>query len=139
MPKRYWLFKSEPGAWSWEQQLAAGAKGTFWSGVRNHLAKQNLKAMRKGDQGFFYHSNEGKDIVGIVEIIREHYPDPTAEAGESWVAVDVKAVKSLARPVTLAAVKAEPCLSGMSLITSARLSVQPVTQKEWEIVCGMGK
>ncbi len=137
--KNYWLFKSEPSAWSWEQQRAAGAKGTFWSGVRNHLAKQNLMAMRKGDFGFFYHSNDGKNIVGIVEVTKEHYsPDPTAETGDPWVVVDVRAVRPLPKPVSLADVKAERRLAGMSLITSARLSVQPVKEQEWEIVCEMG-
>lgn len=95
--------------------------------------------MRKGDLGFFYHSNEGKEIVGIVEVVREHYPDPTAEPAEPWVAVDVKAVKAFPKPVTLAAVKAEPRLAKMSLVTSARLSVQPVMEQEWEIVCRMGR
>ena len=95
-------------------------------------------AMRRGEQAFFYHSNEGKEIVGIVEVIREAYPDPTAEAGIPWVVVDFKAVKPLPRPVTLAAVKAEPRLAKMSLVTSMRLSVQPVTDEEWAIVCGMG-
>lgn len=134
----YWLLKSEPSAWSWDEQVEAGSKGTFWSGVRNHLAKKNLMAMKKGDRAFFYHSNEGKNIVGIVEIIREHYPDPTAEKGEPWVAVDVKAVKPMPRPVTLAEIKAIPKLARMSLITSARLSVQPVTRQEWEIICKLG-
>lgn len=136
--KQYWLFKSEPSAWSWDQQVNSGAKGTFWSGVRNHLAKNNLKAMRTGDQGFFYHSNEGKEMVGIVEVIREAYPDPTAEQGEPWVVVDIKAVKPLKKPVTLADVKAEPKLIKMSLVTSARLSVQPVTDAEWQLICRMG-
>lgn len=136
---RYWLLKSEPSAWSWDEQVKAGAKGTFWSGVRNHLAKQNLMAMKKGDLAFFYHSNDGKNIVGIVEIIREHYPDPTAEAGEPWVVVDVRAVKPLPSPVTLAQIKAEPKLSKMSLVTSARLSVQPVTDAEWKRICEMSE
>lgn len=134
----YWLLKSEPGSWSWDQQVKAGAKGTAWTGVRNHLAKKNLMAMKKGDRGFFYHSNEGKDIVGIVEIIRGYYPDPTAAKGEPWVVVDVKAVAPLAKSVTLAHIKAEPKLSGMSLVTSARLSVQPVTPDEWKLICKMG-
>lgn len=134
----YWLLKSEPSAWSWGEQVKAGTKGTFWSGVRNHLAKQHLMAMRKGDLGFFYHSNEGKDIVGIVEIIREHYPDPTAEPGEPWVVVDVKACKAMPRPVSLAQIKAEKKLATMSLVTSARLSVQPVTADEWKIICALG-
>ena len=95
-------------------------------------------AMKKGDQGFFYHSNEGKEIVGIVEVIREAYPDPTAEPGEPWVVVDLKAVKAMSRPVTLAHVKAEPRLAKMSLVTSMRLSVQPVTAEEWKIVCELG-
>ena len=136
--KQFWLIKSEPSSWSWAEQVKAGAKGTFWSGVRNHLAKKNLMSMRCGDECFFYHSNEGKDIVGIVEVIREHYPDPTAEKGEPWVVVDVKAKKPMPKPVTLAAVRAEAALKNMSLLTSARLSVQPVTPKEWEIICRMG-
>jgi len=136
--KNYWLLKSEPSAWSWDQQVKAGAKGTAWTGVRNHLAKQKLMAMKVGDRGFFYHSNEGKEIVGIVEIVRTHYPDPTAEASDPWVVVDVKAVKALAKPVTLAAIKAEKSLAKMALVTSARLSVQPVTKTEWDIVMQMG-
>ncbi len=134
----YWLYKSEPFKWSWDHQVEAGAKGTFWNGVRNHSAKLNMIAMKKGDQGFFYHSNEGKEIVGIVEVIREAYPDPTAEPGEPWVVVDLKAVKAMPRPVTLAHVKAEPRLAKMSLVTSMRLSVQPVTAAEWKIVCELG-
>ena len=135
---KYWLLKSEPSTWSWAMQVAAGPKGTRWDGVRNHVAKQNLKAMRHGDLAFFYHSNEGKDIVGLVEIIREHYPDPTAELGEPWVVVDIKSVKPLPHPVSLAAIKAEPRLATMSLVTSARLSVQPLTEAEWKIICHMG-
>jgi predicted RNA-binding protein with PUA-like domain len=134
----HWLYKSEPFKWSWAQQVAAGETGTFWDGVRNHSAKLNLKAMRIGDQGFFYHSNEGLEIVGIVEVIREAYPDPTAEPGSPWVVVDVKAMKPLPRPVSLAEVKATPALAGMSLVTSMRLSVQPVTEAEWGLVCKMG-
>jgi predicted RNA-binding protein with PUA-like domain len=133
----HWLFKSEPEAWSWQQQVEAGAKGTYWNGVRNHSAKLNLMAMRKGDTAFFYHSNEGKEIVGIVEVIREAYPDPTADPGAPWVVVDVKAVKPLPKPVTLAQVKAEKRLAKMSLVTSMRLSVQPVTDEEWRVVLEM--
>lgn len=133
----YWLIKSEPSTWSWEMQVQAGAKGTAWTGVRNHLAKQHLMAMKRGDRAFFYHSNEGKDIVGIVEVTREHYPDPTAEKNEPWVVVDVKALTPMKKPVTLADIKANKKLSKMSLVTSARLSVQPVTGEEWEIICGM--
>lgn len=134
---RYWLFKSEPTTWSWEQQVKAGAKGTHWNGVRNHLAKQQMMAMKKGDLGFFYHSNEGKEIVGIVEVIREYYPDDSDPTGK-FVMVDVKAVKPMLKPVTLADVKAEPKLAKMSLVTSMRLSVQPVTDAEWKMVCKMG-
>ena len=134
----FWLYKSEPFKWSWDQQVKAGAKGTHWDGVRNHLAKLNLMAMKKGDQGFFYHSNEGKEIVGIVEVIREAYPDPTAEAGEPWVVVDLKAVKPFKRPISLAEIKADPKLAKMSLVTSMRLSVQPVTDAEWKHICKLG-
>ncbi|MGE3622772.1 MAG: EVE domain-containing protein [Bdellovibrionales bacterium] len=135
---QYWLFKSEPSTWSWDRQVKAGAKGTAWEGVRNHLAKKNLMAMKKGDRGFFYHSNEGKNIVGIVEVVREFYPDPSAKSGEPWVVVDLRAVMPLKKPVTLADIKAEPRLAKMALVTSARLSVQPVTEPEWKIVCKMG-
>jgi predicted RNA-binding protein with PUA-like domain len=134
----HWLVKSEPFKWSFDQQIAAGASGTFWDGVRNHSAKLNLKAMRLGEQVFFYHSNEGLAVVGIVEVIREAYPDPTAGPEEPWVVVDFKAVKPFPRPVTLAEIKAEPRLEKMSLVTSMRLSVQPVTDVEWAIVCAMG-
>ena len=134
----FWLYKSEPFKWSWDQQVKAGAKGTYWDGVRNHLAKLNLMAMKKGDQGFFYHSNEGKEIVGIVEVIREAYPDPTAEAGEPWVVVDLKAVKPFKRAISLAEIKADPKLAKMSLVTSMRLSVQPVTEAEWKHICKLG-
>lgn len=134
----HWLVKSEPFKWSWDDQVKAGAKGTFWDGVRNHLAKQNLMKMKAGEQVFFYHSNEGKEVVGIVEVIREAYPDPTCEPGDPWVVVDFKAVKPLKRFVTLAEVKTTPALAKMSLLTSARLSVQPVTDAEWDVVCKLG-
>ena len=133
----YWLVKSEPSAWSWQQQVDCGAKGTHWSGVRNHTAKLNMMAMKKGDHAFFYHSNEGKEIVGIVEVIREHYPDPEDAKGQ-FCLVDFKAVKPLKKPVTLAEVKATPALAKMSLLTSFRLSVQPVRDDEWKLVCKMG-
>ena len=133
----YWLVKSEPSSWSWEQQVAAGAKGTFWSGVRNHTAKQNLQAMKKGDRAFFYHSNEGKEIVGVVEVIKEYYPDPSDETGKFGM-VDVKAVVALPKPVSLADVKGEPKLKDMALIKYSRLSVQPVTGEEWRIISRMG-
>jgi predicted RNA-binding protein with PUA-like domain len=137
-PARFWLVKSEPSSWSWAQQVAKGDKGTPWTGVRNHTAKQNLMAMRRDDRAFFYHSNEGKEIVGIVEIAREAYPDPTAKTGEPWVVVDLRAVKALPKPVTLAAIKADKRLKNMALVKYGRLSVQPVTKEEWEIVEGMG-
>jgi predicted RNA-binding protein with PUA-like domain len=133
----YWLMKSEPDAWSWEQQVKKGAKGESWTGVRNHTAKQNLMRMKKGERAFFYHSNIGKEIVGIVEVIREAYPDPTDETGK-FVMVDVKALAPIPKPVTLVAVKAEPRLAEMALIKFSRLSVQPVTETEWRILRGMG-
>jgi predicted RNA-binding protein with PUA-like domain len=134
----YWLTKSEPDAWSWDQQVKKGAKGEAWTGVRNHTAKLNLMKMKKGDRAFFYHSNVGKEIVGILEIIREHFPDPSAEAGSPWVVVQVKALEPLPKPVSLEAVKAEPKLKDMALLKYSRLSVQPVTADEWKLVCKMG-
>jgi predicted RNA-binding protein with PUA-like domain len=138
MNMNYWLIKSEPETWSWDQQVKKGAKGEAWTGVRNHTAKQNLVKMKKGDRAFFYHSGEGKEIVGIAEVIRESFPDPTASSGDPWVAVDVKAMMPLAKPVTLAAIKAEPKLKEMALVKQSRLSVQPVTAQEWNLVCAMG-
>jgi predicted RNA-binding protein with PUA-like domain len=135
---RHWLLKSEPEAWSWDDQVAAGRKGTPWNGVKNHTAKLNMMAMKEGDTAFFYHSNEGKAVVGVVEIVREAYPDPDNGPKDPWVLVDVRAVAPFAKPVTLADVKAEPKLAGMSLVTSFRLSVQPVTAAEWALVCRMG-
>jgi predicted RNA-binding protein with PUA-like domain len=134
---RYWLFKSEPSTWSWDQQVKCGTKGTSWNGVRNHLAKQQMMAMKKGDHGFFYHSNEGKAMVGIVEVIREYYPDPTDETGKFGM-VDIRAIEPLPTPVTLADVKATKALATMALVTSARLSVQPVTAVEWKLLRRMG-
>jgi predicted RNA-binding protein with PUA-like domain len=133
----HWLYKSEPSSWSWQQQLDAGDKGTFWSGVRNHSAKLNLMVMQRGDRGFFYHSNEGKAIVGIVEVIKTYYPDHTDPTGKFGM-VDIKAVESLPTPVTLDAIKAEPTLKDMVLVNNSRLSVQPVTDEEWRIICRMG-
>ena len=134
----YWLLKSEPEAWSWDQMVKAGPKGTAWTGIRNHTAKLNMKKMKKGDRGFFYHSNVGKEIVGIVEVIKEAYADPTAEAGSPWVCVDVKAVESLKIPVTLAAIKAEPKLAEIQLLKQSRLSLPAITDAEWKFVCKMG-
>ena len=133
----HWLFKSEPSAFSFEKLVGEGAKGTDWSGIRNHSAKLNMMAMKKGERGFFYHSNEGKAIVGIVEVSKAFRPDPTDETGKFGM-VDITAVKSLPKPVTLEAIKAEPKLANMALVTNSRLSVQPVTDKEWEIVSAMG-
>jgi predicted RNA-binding protein with PUA-like domain len=132
-----WLFKTEPETFSWAMQKKRGAKGEPWSGVRNHTAKQNMMAMKKGDLGFFYHSGKEKAVVGIVEVIGEYRPDPTDEKGVFGL-VDVKAVKDMPKPVTLAAVKAEPKLQEMSLVKSFRLSVQPVRESEWKLVCKMG-
>ena len=133
----HWLLKTEPETWSWEMQKKKGAKGEPWSGVRNHTAKLNMKAMKKGDLGFFYHSGAERAVVGIVEVIGEFRPDPTDEKGQFGL-VDVKAVKDVPTPVTLAACKANPKLAQMSLVKSFRLSVQPVTAEEWKIVCKMG-
>src|ERR1044072_8367622 len=126
---RYWLVKSEPDAFSWDQQVSNGVEP--WTGVRNHQAKLNLSAMRKGDRAFFYHSNVGKEIVGIVEVVREAYPDATAETG-GWVCVDMKAVGPMPKPVSLAAIKADPALKDMALVRYSRLSVSPVTEPEWK-------
>ena len=134
----YWLLKSEPDAWSWDQMVKAGAKGTAWTGIRNHTAKLNMKKMKKGDRGFFYHSNVGKEIVGIVEVVKEAYADPTAEAGSPWVCVDVKAVEPLKKPVTLADIKAEPKLAEIQLLKQSRLSLPAITDTEWKFVCRVG-
>ena len=127
----YWLLKTEPEEFSWDDQVKRGAKGEPWSGVRNHIAKNNMKAMKKGDLAFFYHTGDEKQVVGIVEVIREHYPDPTDEKG-IFKSVDVKAVEKLPKPVTLADVKASPKLKDMVLARQPRLSVQPVTEAEWK-------
>ncbi len=131
----YWLVKSEPDAFSWDQQVANGVEP--WTGVRNHAARNNLKAMRMGDRAFFYHSNIGREIVGVVEVVREAYPDPTAESGD-WVAVDVKAVAPMPHPVGLAAIKADPALADLALVRLSRLSVGPVSPEHWAYLCAMG-
>ncbi|NHN84900.1 EVE domain-containing protein [Acetobacter musti] len=133
--RSYWLVKSEPDAFSWDEQVANDVEP--WTGVRNHQAKKNLAAMKKGDLAFFYHSNEGREIVGVVEIVREGYPDPTAESG-SWVCVDVKAVGPMPRPVTLAGIRAEPALADLALVRQSRLSVVPVSPEHWNLLCQMG-
>jgi len=134
----YWLVKSEPDSWSWDQQVKAGPKGEAWTGVRNHTAKLNLQKMKKGDRAFFYHSNVGKEIVGVVEVASEAYPDPSAKAGDPWVVVDFKAVAPLPKPVSLDTIKGVTALKEMALIKYSRLSVQPVTDKEWDAVAKMG-
>ncbi len=132
----HWLFKSEPSVFSFETLKAEGKKGTDWSGIRNHSAKLNMMAMRVGEKGFFYHSNEGKAIVGIVEVAKTYYPDPTDASGKFGM-VDIRAVKAVPKPVTLEAAKAAPQLAKMALVANSRLSVQPVTDEEWKIVCEM--
>ena len=133
----YWLFKSEPGSWSWDMQVKKGKSGQEWDGVRNFTARNSMRAMKKGDRGFFYHSGEEKAVVGIVEVIREAHPDSTDSEGK-WVCVDIAAVQPLPRPVTLAAIKADKALAAMVLVKLSRLSVQPVTEAEWKHVCAMG-
>ncbi len=132
---RFWLVKSEPDAFGWEQQAANGVEP--WTGVRNHAAKNNLKAMRLAERAFFYHSNVGKEIVGVVEVVREAYPDPTAERGD-WVCVDLRTLAKLPRPVTLAAIKADPALAGLALIRQSRLSVMEVAAAHWYHLCQLG-
>lgn len=131
----YWLVKSEPGVWSWAQHVNKGADA--WTGVRNHQAKAHLNAMKKGDRAFFYHSNEGKEIVGVSEVVKEAYPDASDKTGK-FVCVDLKAVAPLKRPVSLAEIKADPALAEMVLVNNSRLSVQPVTAKEWAHIAKLG-
>jgi predicted RNA-binding protein with PUA-like domain len=133
----HWLFKSEPSAWSYDMLAGLGAAGTDWSGVRNHSAKLNMQAMKVGEQGFFYHSNEGKAIVGIVEVCKAYRPDPTDPSGKFGM-VDIRAVRPLPRPVTLEEVKNDKRLAKMALVVNSRLSVQPVTDAEWEHVLKLG-
>ena len=133
----HWLFKTEAETFSWEMQKKRGVKGEPWSGVRNFAAAKHMKGMKKGDLGFFYHTGDEKQIVGIVEVIAEYKPDPTDETGKFGL-VDVKAVKDVPRPVTLADVKADPKLKSMVLVREPRLSVQPVTEAEWKHICNLG-
>ena len=133
----YWLFKSEPNTWSWEQQKARGEAGEEWDGVRNYLARNNMRAMKLGDLGFFYHSMKEKSVVGVVEVCREIHPDSRTD-DPRWECVDIRAVADFPRPVSLAEIKAEPRLAEMALVRTSRLSVQPVTDEEWRIVCEMG-
>jgi predicted RNA-binding protein with PUA-like domain len=133
----FWLLKTEPETWSWDRQKKQGAKGEKWSGVRNHQAAVNMKAMKPGDRAFFYHSGEERRIVGIVEVTGAYRPDPTDESGRFGLVV-VKAERDMPAPVTLSAVKAAPALKDMVLVKNSRLSVQPVTAAEWKLVCAMG-
>ncbi|MBV5266211.1 EVE domain-containing protein [Pinisolibacter aquiterrae] len=133
----HWLYKSEPGVWSWDDQVAKGEAGTYWDGVRNPLANKNMKAMEVGERGFFYHSNEGKAVVGVVEVVATWAPDPNDAKG-TYGAVTLKAVEKLPRPVTLAEIKADPRLAEMVLVKNSRLSVQPVTDEEWAMVRALG-
>lgn len=134
----YWLVKSEPDAFSWDQQVANTVEP--WTGVRNHMAKNYLKAMQPGDRAFFYHSNIGKEVVGIVQVVRAAYPDPTIEPGEKgdWVCVDMKAERPLQTPVTLAQLKAKPDFADLPLIRQSRLSVMPISPEHWAAICALG-
>lgn len=134
----YWLFKSEPSTWSWSDQVAKGDVGEEWDGVRNYQARNFMRDMKIGDLGFFYHSQKDKEIVGVVEVIAESHPDSTTD-DERWECVDIKAVGSFAKPVSLEMIKADPRLSEMVLVNNSRLSVQPVTSSEWALICEMGE
>ena len=132
----YWLFKTEPGSWSWDDQVKKGVE--HWNGVRNHQAANNMKAMQVGDRGFFYHSVDEKRIVGIVAVAKEYYPDHTDASGRFGM-VDIKTVKPMKRPVTLAEIKAEPRLEKLALVRQSRLSVTPIGDDEWRLICAMGE
>jgi len=134
---RKWLVKSEPDVWSFADQVTRGAAGEEWHGIRNYQARNNMRLMQIGDQAFFYHSNIGKEVVGIVEIIALSHPDSTTDDAR-WDCVDIRAVRPLPRPVTLAMCKADPRLAEMALVKNTRLSVQPVTDAEWAVVCELG-
>ncbi len=134
---RYWLFKSEPSTWSWDQQVAKGDAGEEWDGVRNYQARNHMREMQVGDRGFFYHSQKDREIVGTVEVIAEAHPDSTTD-DERWECVDIKALKPLPEPVNLDQIKAEEALEDMVLVKNSRLSVQPVTEAEWTHICRMG-
>ena len=133
----FWLFKSEPDVWSWDDQVARGPAGQEWDGVRNYQARNNMRAMALGDLGFFYHSNAERAVVGVVEVAALAHPDSSTD-DPRWACVDIRAVAPVPRPVSLEACKAEPRLAGMALVTNSRLSVQPVTADEWAVVCEMG-
>lgn len=134
---QYWLFKSEPSTWSWDQQVAKGDIGEEWDGVRNYQARNFMRQMNIGDLGFFYHSQKDKEIVGIVQVCANAHPDSTTDDAR-WECVDIRAVKSMQIPVTLEQIKTDPRLTEMVLVKNSRLSVQPVTAEEWAIICGLG-
>lgn len=134
----YWLFKSEPSTWSWDQQVAKGEAGEEWDGVRNYQARNHMRTMKLGDRGFFYHSQKEKAVVGIVEVCAESHQDSTTD-DERWDCVDIKAIRPFTQPVTLEQVKAEEGLAEMVLVKSSRLSVQPVTEDEWRKICALGQ
>lgn len=134
----YWLFKSEPDVWGWDHQVAKGDAGEQWDGVRNYQARNNMRAMKLGERGFFYHSRTGLEIVGIVEVCAEAHPDSTTD-DERWECVDIKAVRPFKKAVTLEDIKADTRLKDMVLVNNSRLSVQPVTDQEWQIICALGE
>lgn len=133
----YWLFKSEPSAWSWDDQVAKGDLGEEWDGVRNYQARNFMREMKLGERGFFYHSQKDKEIVGVVEVIAEAHPDSTTD-DDRWECVDIKALGAFPNPVSLATIKDEPRLSDMVLVNNSRLSVQPVSDAEWSLLCKLG-
>ena len=135
---KYWLFKSEPSVWSWDDQVAKGDAGEEWDGVRNYQARNFMREMKVGDQGFFYHSQKEKAVVGIVEVIAEAHPDSTIDDAR-WDCVDIKAIRPFEQAVTLDKIKSDPRLAEMILVRNSRLSVQPVTEAEWHMICELGK
>ncbi|SLN69103.1 EVE domain protein [Falsiruegeria litorea R37] len=134
----FWLFKSEPSTWSWDDQVAKGEVGEEWDGVRNYQARNFMREMKLGDRGFFYHSQKEKSVVGIVEVCAEAHPDSTTE-DDRWECVDIKAVRAIEAPVSLDQIKADGRLDDMVLVKNSRLSVQPVTESEWQVICGLGQ
>lgn len=134
---RYWLFKSEPSTWSWDQQVAKGEVGEEWDGVRNYQARNFMREMKLGDRGFFYHSQKEKSVVGIVEVCAEIHPDSKAD-DPRWECVDIRAIEPLSTPISLDQIKADPRLEDMILVRNSRLSVQPVSEAEWALICKLG-
>jgi len=136
---QYWLFKSEPGCWSWDDHLKEKDKTAEWDGVRSYQARNNMMKMKKGDLGFFYHSVKERLVVGVVEVVKEHYPDDTAEDDDRWRMVDLKAIKTMKKPVSLKEIKEHPALEDMTLVKQSRLSVSPVRKKEFETILKLGE